>query len=84
MNHKPLCECGGELYWQVDKVIPFVEFDIKKDGRLKKYSSSHKKISADCGENYGFGKLNCRNCNNEYNFDMDVKTERILRGDRIR
>jgi|APAga8741244001_1050109.scaffolds.fasta_scaffold02395_11 uncharacterized protein YcsI (UPF0317 family) len=82
MTKKPVCDCGAEFEYEIERVIPFVRYKIKKDGTLYKYPTKLSDVKARHGEDYGMGFLICDECDNQYEFDM-VDKGVVIRGDRI-
>lgn len=66
----PKCECGGELYYSTEHVLR-IEAKINKNGKISK----KRNIQFDFGTENVMGSyfLSCRDCNNEYTYDLDVK-----------
>lgn len=71
---KPICNCGGELYFYQELVYT-LETKINKDGKRSKrpIKNEHGQL----GSNWE--RLHCQNCCKEWDFTEDVKG-RVVRG----
>ncbi len=81
---KPICDCGTELIFNVDLIIPSVDFKINKNGQLAKVPI--RKTTLKLATHSNWGRLVCPSCDNEYETNMKFDGEdkgKILRDDRI-
>lgn len=83
MSKQPVCDCGGELEYEVEKLIPFVRYKIRQDGTLYKNPTKISDIRARYGQYANWGSLICDKCGNEYEYDANVKGV-VIRGEKIR
>lgn len=75
MYEKPLCDYGGELVFCVQEAITITK-RITKRGQISKRESINR-----CGSSTrNWERLQCQECNREYEIERDSKG-RVIRGD---
>lgn len=77
---KPMCECGEELVYEVEKIVT-LQYKIKKDGR--RYAKPIIDRYASNGYTDGFGRLVCPECSAKYEYNMFFKDGRFIRDEQI-
>lgn len=71
------------MVYEIDLVMCNVQYRIKKDGIIYKTPIGGNKASLKTGDSANYGRLYCPGCRSIYEFDMELKTHRVFRGNLI-